>query len=408
MTNTMEYKFLPLTLSMETIGGVSTPLVKRGTPLPVKRRQRFSTASDNQKAITISVFCGESPISNKNILLGKVDLDGIPEAPRGGAEIDVRFEVSQQVQIKVIATVVKSGKAISSITKGFCPDLTNNKVDEMLRKANDERQEDLLRAQQVDARNTAGNLLHHAEQYLQGQQQYGIQSSVDTQIEEVVGSLGLSLQDDNIGAVMEKSKLLQELIPPETSNLGDLFSRGGFDNVFGYHQTPKKKPAFGGKTKASGISSKKPFPTEEIVPSRGEVFSAGQYFDAKRVVRDLFSAATRELIIVDAYVGEDVINLLTIKRDGVCVKLLTSKISPVVLTLARDFNRQYKNLEIRTSKMFHDRFIFVDDKDFYHFGASLEHLGNKTFMYSKLEEPLIIKELKKHWCEGWGQAIVVL
>jgi hypothetical protein len=101
------------------------------------------------------------------------------------------------------------------------------------------------------------------------------------------------------------------------------------------------------------------------------------------------------------------LNLLTVKKDGVHVKLLAGKVSPVLLTLARDFNRQYKNLEIRTSKTFHDRFVFIDFRDFYHFGASLEHLGKKTFMFSKLEEPLIITTLRNHWTTGWGSASVV-
>jgi hypothetical protein len=148
--------------------------------------------------------------------------------------------------------------------------------------------------------------------------------------------------------------------------------------------------------------------TDEIAKSKEGLFTAGQYFDAKLVVRDLFATAKQNIVIVDAYIGEDVLSLLTVKRDGVHVKLLTGKVSPSFLSLARDFSRQYKNLEIRTSKTFHDRFIFVDDRDFYHFGASLEHLGKKTFMFSRLEEPLIITTLKTQWMAGWGHAAIVL
>jgi len=173
-----------------------------------------------------------------------------------------------------------------------------------------------------------------------------------------------------------------------------------------------KKPYTAGRKirepAAPTASSKPPSSTDEIAKSKAGMFSAGQYFDAKQVVRDLFATATQDIVIVDAYIGEDVLSLLTVKRDGVHVKLLTGKVSPAFLTLARDFNRQYKNLEIRTSKTFHDRFIFVDDRDFYHFGASLEHLGKKTFMFSKLEEPLIITALKTHWTAGWGHAAVML
>lgn len=125
-------------------------------------------------------------------------------------------------------------------------------------------------------------------------------------------------------------------------------------------------------------------------------------------MRDIFAQATGSIVIIDGYVGEDVLNLLTVKRDTVWAKLLTGKVSPAFLTLARDFARQYKTLEIRSSKAFHDRFIIIDDKDFYHFGASLEHLGNKTFMFSKLDEPSIQDALRKQWQEAWDQAIPML
>lgn len=409
MTNATEYNFLPLTLNMETMGGIAVPLVRRGTPLPAKRKQRFTTAADSQKAVTVSIFLGESPISRKNISLGKFDLTGLPEAPRGEAEVNVEFEVDKNCQIKVTVSAVKSGKTISSTEKEFTPTLTNEKVNEMLRKAIDEQQEDQSLAQHIEAKNNANNLIHRAEKYLQSQQQYGFHGSVDIQIEETVASLGLALQDDNIGAIKDKSKRLQGLIPDTTVGFGALF--GGvnvFDNFFGAHHPPKKKPEKTSAPEVASPSSKGSSSTDGIAKSKEGVFSAGQYYDAKRTIRDLFASATREIIIVDAYIGEDVLNLLTVKRGGVLVKLLTGKVSPAFLTLARDFNRQYKNLEIRSSKMFHDRFIFIDDRDFYHFGASLEHLGNKTFMFSKLEEPLIITALRTHWASGWGQSSIVL
>lgn len=412
MSNANEYKFLPLTMSLGTLGGIAVPLVKRGTPLPAKRKQRFATAADNQKAITVLIFLGESKIASKNIALGNFDATGIAEAPRGEAEVEVQFEVDQTCQVRVTATPLKFGKVSSSTTGTFNTVLTKEKVDEMLRKAIDEEQEDQSLAEQVEAKNDANQLLIRAEKYLQSQQQYGVRSSVDGQIEDIIASLGLALVDDNLGVIRDKYKRLKELIPSTTLDFNFFGGSDPFSNFFGGARHPTKKPAPAGdkprETAAPTASSKAPSSTDEIAKSKVGVFSAGQYFDAKLVVRDLFAIATKDIVIVDAYLGEDVLNLLTVKRDGVHVKLLTGKVSPAFLTLARDFNRQYRNLAIRTSKTFHDRFIFIDDRDFYHFGASLEHLGNKTFMFSKLEEPLIITALKTHWTTGWGDADVLL
>ena len=214
--------------------------------------------------------------------------------------------------------------------------------------------------------------------------------------------------------IEDKSKRLRELIPDTTVDLGAFFgaSSNMFEGLFGSGQPQRKKAASstGGRQQSQGTA--RPMPkdihsSEEIIKPREGVFSAGQHFDAKSVVRDLFAMAEMNIIVIDSYVGEDVLNLLTVKKDEVCIKLLTGKVSPAFLTLARDFNRQYKNLEIRSSNIFHDRFIFVDNKDFYHFGASLEHLGNRTFMFAKVEEPIVIAALRAQWENGWEQATVV-
>lgn len=415
MNEPTEYDFLPLTLSMETLGGVAAPLVKRGTPLPTTRKQRFSTASDNQKAVSISIFYGESPVSKKNIPLGKLELDNIPKVPRGEAEVNIQFEVDDKCQVTVTATALESGKTVSSAKNQFKLELSKEKIDEMLRKAIDEQHEDQSFAKKIEAKNAANNLIVRAEKYLLSQQKYALRSDVDSQIEETIASLGLALQDDNVGMIEDKSKRLRELIPDTTVDLGAFFgaSNNMFEGLFGSGQSREKKAtsSIGGRQQSQGTARSSPkeiYSTEEITKLKEGVFSAGQHFDAKRVVRDLFAMAAMNIVVIDAYVGEDVLNLLTVKKDGVHVRLLTGKVSPAFLTLARDFNRQYKNLEIRSSNIFHDRFIFVDDKDLYHFGASLEHLGNRTFMFAKIEEPVVIAALKAQWETSWEQAAVAL
>jgi len=409
MTDRTQYKFLPLTLSMETAGGIVVPLVRRGTPLPAKRQQQFTTVADNQKAIAVEIYLGESPIASNNIHLGKVELNDIPHAPRGEPMINVTIEVDADCTIKVTAIEKKSGKAVSSEVEKASANLTSETIQEMLRKANDSRREDQALADRIETINKANALVHRAEKYLQSQQKYGLSNSTDKQIEDTLASVGLSLQDDDTTAIRDKSNRLEELLPKGgLGNFGDLFGADMFSGVFG-PAGPQPQRARTGGAKPEDRKAKDPTPKEtpqsqQVAESKKGLFTAGQQFDAKRAVRDLFAQALREVVIIDAYVGEDILNLLTVKRHEVHVRILTGKVSPAFLTLSRDFNRQYKNLEVRSSKAFHDRFVIVDDTEFYHFGASLEHLGNKAFMFSKLEEPAMITALRNHWRQAWDQA----
>jgi hypothetical protein len=279
----------------------------------------------------------------------------------------------------------------------------------MLGKAKDSRREDQALVERIDTRNKAEALVHRAEIYLQSHQEYGLSNETHKQIEDTLASVGLALQDDDTTAIRDKSNRLEELLPKVgLGNVGDFFGADLLSGVFGpAERQPQRAPSGAAKPedrKAKGPPPKESAQSEQLAESKKGLFTAGQQFDAKSVVRDLFAQALREVVIIDAYVGEDVLNLLTVKRHTVHVKILTGKVSPAFLTLSRDFNRQYKNLEVRSSKAFHDRFVIVDDSEFYHFGASLEHLGNKAFMFSKLEEPAMIAALRNQWLQAWDQA----
>lgn len=415
MTEPTQYKFLPLTMSLETSGGIATSIARRGTPLPAKRKQQFTTTVDNQKAVSIVLYLGESPIASKNIRIGQVELTGLTDAPRGEPQIDVLLEIDQTCRIAVTATEKKTGTVMTSVLQVPSEHMVPERLEELLRTANDSCREDEEKVKAIEARNSANSLVNSAEKYLQEHQLYGFGNSTDKQIEEMLASLGLALQQDNIDAIREKSKRLQQLLPD--ANLGSfggfLGGVGVFDNIFG-KPTPftqrRPQPTAGTPTSQKPTSPPKPKETqsEEVAESKKGLFAAGQQFDAKRLLRDLFAQATGSIVIIDGYVGEDVLNLLTVKKEEVTVRLLTGKVSPAFLTLARDFARQYKGLEVRSSKVFHDRFIIVDDTNCYHFGASLEHLGSKTFMFSKIEELSIKSVLIKQWDEAWNQATLVL
>jgi hypothetical protein len=142
--------------------------------------------------------------------------------------------------------------------------------------------------------------------------------------------------------------------------------------------------------------------------TREGVFFAGQYFDALQLVKEIFSHAKKIIVIIDGYVDESVLNILTAKDSAVEVNILTKNVTPSFKASANAFNKQFGKLYIRESQAFHDRFVIIDDQDFYHFGASIKDLGNKGFMFSRIEEQIVINLLRKELAPEWAKAKVVM
>jgi hypothetical protein len=140
------------------------------------------------------------------------------------------------------------------------------------------------------------------------------------------------------------------------------------------------------------------------------IFFKGQVFDATKSVAVILAQANESIVIVDGYISEKVLDMLTCKPKTASVKILTKdkSISPVFKRLAADFIKQYGNLEIRTSEAFHDRFIIVDDRDFYHLGASIKDAGKKGSMLSHIEQPSVIHDIRVNWAKEWASAKVEL
>jgi len=138
--------------------------------------------------------------------------------------------------------------------------------------------------------------------------------------------------------------------------------------------------------------------------TREGVFFAGQYFDALKNVRDIFSNAQKSIVIIDGYIDGQVLDILTLKDPNVKVEILTKKVPPALTIAAQRFNKQYGRLSIKTSSAFHDRFVIIDDIEYYHFGASIKDLGNRGFMFSRIEEPSVIKLFSTSWSKEWKAA----
>jgi len=155
----------PLSLSIETLGGIATPLIKRNTTIPTRESQVFSTASDSQTQVEIHVLQGERPMAADNKSLGKFSLDGIPPAPRGVPQIEVTFDINANGILEVTAKDRATGRS-QNITITASSGLSEAEVEKMRREAEAHADEDQKRRDLIEARNTADNAVYSSEKTL--------------------------------------------------------------------------------------------------------------------------------------------------------------------------------------------------------------------------------------------------
>jgi molecular chaperone DnaK len=158
----------PLTLGIETEGGVMTPLVERNTSIPIEQKQTFSTAADGQTAVTVKVFQGERPMANDNRLLGEFNLEGIPPAARGVPKIEVKFDLDKNGILDVTAKDLGSGK-VAQIKIENPSALSKEEIAKMQRDAEAHAAEDKEKKALADARNEAENRCYSLEKMIKEQ-----------------------------------------------------------------------------------------------------------------------------------------------------------------------------------------------------------------------------------------------
>jgi molecular chaperone DnaK len=156
----------PLTLGVETLGSVMTPLIERNTTIPVRKAEIFSTAEDGQTAVTIHVLQGERPMAADNMVLGRFNLEGIPPAPRGMPQVEVTFDIDANGILNVAAQDKATGKE-QSITITASTNLSKDEVEQKVQEAKRHEVEDARRKELVEARNTADSLVYQAEKSLE-------------------------------------------------------------------------------------------------------------------------------------------------------------------------------------------------------------------------------------------------
>ena len=200
----------PLTLSVETLGGVATPLIERNTTIPTRKSQIFSTASDSQTSVEIHVLQGERPMAADNKSLGKFVLDGIPPAPRGMPQIEVTFDLDANGILKVTASDKATGRS-QHITITASSGLSDSEVEKMRKEAEAHAEEDRKYKELVEVRNYADNTIYTAEKSLRD---FGdkVDGALKSQIEEKVNALRQTMGSDDAEAIKRDTEALGLLI----------------------------------------------------------------------------------------------------------------------------------------------------------------------------------------------------
>jgi molecular chaperone DnaK len=198
----------PLSLGIETLGGVFTRLIDRNTTIPTKKGQGFSTAEDSQNADTIRVFQGEREMAADNKILGQFDLVGIPPAPRGVPQIEVTFDIDANGIVQVSAKDKGTGKE-QQIRIQASGGLSDADIEKMVKDAEAHAAEDKEKRGLVEAKNQGEALVHSTEKSLKD---YGdkVAAADKTAIETALADLKSALEGDNADAVKEKTSTLAQ------------------------------------------------------------------------------------------------------------------------------------------------------------------------------------------------------
>jgi molecular chaperone DnaK len=200
----------PLTLSVETLGGVASPMIERNTTIPTRKSQIFSTATDNQPQVEIHVLQGERPMAADNKSLGRFILDGIPPAPRGLPQIEVTFDIDANGILKVTANDKATNRS-QHITITASSGLSDSEVERMRREAESHADDDRKRKELIEARNAADNAVYTSEKVLRDLGEK-VPADLKSQVEDHISKLKGVMNSDQVETIRSETEALNQVL----------------------------------------------------------------------------------------------------------------------------------------------------------------------------------------------------
>ena len=200
----------PLTLGIETLGGVSTPLIERNTTIPTQKTETFSTAQDNQPSVEIHVLQGERSMATENKTLGKFILDGIPPAPRGVPQVEVTFDIDANGILNVSAKDKGTGKE-QKITITASSGLSDDEIEQMINDAESHAEEDEKKKKLIEVKNNADSIIYQADKLIDENKEK-ISDEITTKINEQKLSLKTSLESDDVAKIEAELNSFQTML----------------------------------------------------------------------------------------------------------------------------------------------------------------------------------------------------
>ena len=215
----------PLSLGIETEGGIMTVLIERNTTIPVEKKEIFSTAADNQTAVTVSVFQGERKMARDNRLLGQFNLDGIPPAPRGVPQIEVNFDIDVNGILKVSARDIASGKE-QSVRIEKSSGLSESDIDRMKKDADSHAEEDQRKRKLAEARNQAARLVYETEKVMK-EHADKLDAASRSAIESSIERVNKATAGEDTGAIESAVKDLEQAAHALSKHMYEAAAKSG-------------------------------------------------------------------------------------------------------------------------------------------------------------------------------------